>query len=103
MVYKTPQLVSCNLINPIKALRVLNRYLEFFPEFFKGFIGWQVQAIEAEKIKRIWLELTDGGKVTTVTLVPLLSSQECVSSLLSEVTTAREVSRPLCSLTPLYR
>lgn len=53
MVYKTPQLVSCNLINPIKALRVLNRYLEFFPEFFKGFIGWQVQAIEAEKIKRI--------------------------------------------------
>lgn len=57
MVYKTPQLVFfCNLINAIKALCVLNCHLKFIPEFVKGFVGWQVQAIEAEKIERIWLE-----------------------------------------------
>lgn len=48
MVYKTPQLVFfCNLINAIKALCVLNCHLKFIPEFVKGFVGWQVQAIEA--------------------------------------------------------
>lgn len=35
VVFKTPQLVPSNLIDPIKALSVFNCHLKFIPEFFK--------------------------------------------------------------------
>lgn len=92
VVFKMPQLVPCNLINPIKALSVFNRHLKFIPEFFKWFIRWQVQAIKAERTEDQVRTDSDAGDVTMVTTVPFVTCQEYVPSLLPEVTTGREVT-----------
>lgn len=49
---------SAYLIDPVKALSVLNRHLKLIPEFVERFIGRQVQAIEAERTERNWLGST---------------------------------------------
>ena len=67
-------MVTWNLINAIKTLSVLNGHLKFIPQFFKWLIGWQVQAIKAERTERGWLWQTvkkwqsSQGKLFTVQL-----------------------------------